>query len=277
MAKNKQRKKKKLFNQKQGQDDEMAQPLASYAPEEQDSSDDDDDMPPLVPADNWEPHLGTADQVTQVPSKAVCELTGAMMCDPVITPDGHLFERAAIEDWMTVSASNPRTGAPLSMEECQSAKQIQDYIQSYQMQMMALCEIAPEAFEQPREQAAPAAQPGIQKQSSLLGDLPNLGQDGQQAAPSAKKEKNKIKITSRTVVECPEDMRCAIDGKVCINPVRSPYGHLFEKKTLERWFANCGSVCPVSNRPLRIEDCQPDSEMKKRIVRFLKNQDSTGF
>jgi hypothetical protein len=277
MAKNKQRKKKKLFNQKQGQDDEMAQPLVSYAPEEQDSSDDDDDMPPLVPADNWEPHLGTADQVTQVPSKAVCELTGAMMCDPVITPDGHLFERAAIEDWMTVSASNPRTGAPLSMEECQSAKQIQDYIQSYQMQMMALCEIAPEAFEQPREQAAPAAQPGIQKQSSLLGDLPNLGQDGQQAAPSAKKEKNKIKITSRTVVECPEDMRCAIDGKVCINPVRSPYGHLFEKKTLERWFANCGSVCPVSNRPLRLEDCQPDSEMKKRIVRFLKNQDSTGF
>ncbi len=36
------------------------------APDEDDSSDDDDDMPPLIPADNWEPHLGAADQVTQV-------------------------------------------------------------------------------------------------------------------------------------------------------------------------------------------------------------------
>merc|ERR1719316_756907 len=155
MAKNKQRKKKKLFNQKQGQDDEMAQPLASYAPEEQDSSDDDDDMPPLIPADNWEPCLGAADEVTQVPSKAVCELTGAMMCDPVMTPDGHLFERAAIEDWMTVSASNPRTGQPLTMEQCQPAQQMQEYIQAYQMQMMAACQISPESFEQPREAVAP--------------------------------------------------------------------------------------------------------------------------
>ena len=55
-------------------------------------------------------------------------------------------------------------------------------------------------------------------------------------------------------------MRCAIDGKVMVNPVRlhlvvlqfkavllvqevlSRYGHHFEKKTLEKWFGNCGSV-----------------------------------
>ena len=56
-------------------------------------------------------------------------------------------------------------------------------------------------------------------------------------------------------------MRCAIDGKVMVNPVRPPvlisgathgtlgtwqvlsrYGHHFERKTLEKWFGNCGSV-----------------------------------
>merc|ERR1719446_1404463 len=177
---------------------------------------------------------------------------------------------------MTVSASNPRTGAPLTMDECQPAAQIQEYIQGYQMQMMAACEIAPEAFEQQRveaERVAPVTR-GSGQGGGLLGDLPDLNPAAPQpTSPSQKKEKGKIRITSRSVVECPEDMRCAIDGKVCINPVRSPNGHLFEKKTLEKWFQNCGSVCPVTSTPLRLEDCQVDQEMKKRIVKFLKNQE----
>lgn len=269
LMKNKSRKKKRIFNQKNSKDD----PSEQVAPDEDDSSDDDDDMPPLIPADNWAPHLGAADQVSNIPSRAVCELSGAMMCDPVQTPDGHLFERAAIEDWMTVSASNPRTGAPLTMDECQPAQQMQEYIQAYQMQMMAACQISPESFEQPREAVAPAAQAATSAGGKFLADLPSLGAPAQPTSPSQKKEKGKIRITSRSVVECPEDMRCAIDGKVCINPVRSPYGHLFEQKTLQRWMANCGSVCPASQRPLRLEECQPDAEMKKRIVKFLKNQE----
>jgi len=248
------------------------------APEEEDSSDDDDDMPPLIPADNWAAHLGAGDQVTQVPERAVCELTGAMMCDPVVTPDGHLFERAAIEDWMTVSTSNPRTGAPLSMEECQPAKEIADYIQGYQMQMMAACEIAPEAFEQPRTQAPPPVTSSAS--GKFLADLPEIPQGGRgHSQPSHKKErgeKGKVRIESRNVVNCPEEMQCAIDGKVCTNPVRSPYGHIFERRTLERWFCNCGSVCPVTSKPLRLEECHADHEMKKKIYKWLKFQEESG-
>ena len=96
-------------------------------------------------------------------------------------------------------------------------------------------------------------------------------------------DKAKIRIESRSVVDCPEvpcqattcslrlphhwaavsqDMRCAIDGKVMVNPVHLPvfisagimhgtlgtrqvlsrYGHHFERKTLEKWFGNCGSA-----------------------------------
>jgi len=273
--KGKNRKRKRLFNQKNSKDDPSAQNGLGEEDDEPDSSDDDDDMPPLIPADNWAPHLGQMDQVSNIPSKAMCELSGAMMCDPVMTPDGHLFERAAIEDWMTVSASNPRTGAPLSMEQCTPASQIQEYIQGYQMQMMAACQISPEAFEQPREEVQAAAAAVPSSGGKFLSDLPSLNTGAPApTSPSNKKDKGKIRITSRSVVDCPEEMRCAIDGKVCINPVRSPYGHLFEKKTLERWMANCGSVCPATSKPLRIEECQPDAEMKKRIVKFLKNQDA---
>merc|ERR1719168_518932 len=105
---------------------------------------------------------------------------------------------------------------------------------------------------------------------SLLGDLPSLA--NKESAKEKKKEKGKIRIESRSVVDCPDDMRCAIDGKVMINPLRSPYGHFFEKKTLERWMMNCGSVCPVSQQPLRLEECVADADMKKRIIKFLKGQ-----
>jgi len=253
-------------------DDEEGEPTTAPGEECEDDSDD-DDMPPLIPADGWESHLGRTDEVAGIPSRALCELTGAMMCNPLMTPDGHLFERAALEDWFSLSATNPSTGAPLSLDQCAEANDIQSYIQGYQMQMLSVGQIAPEAFAEPppAEAAAPAPAPAAAAlpASSLLGELPTLGKPD---SPKNKKVKGKIKISSRSVVDCPEDMRCAIDGKVCTNPVRSPYGHLFEKKTVERWMQNCGSVCPVTSQPLRLEDLQPDGEMKKRIVQFLRSQ-----
>mmetsp|Transcript_40165 Transcript_40165/g.63763 ORF Transcript_40165/g.63763 Transcript_40165/m.63763 type:complete len:734 (-) Transcript_40165:217-2418(-) len=251
------RKRKRLFNQQ----------IANDEGNPGDSSDD-DDMPPLIPAAQWEPCLGPQDQVSSIPTRALCELTGALMTDPVMTPEGNVYERAALEDWMVVSASNPKTGQPLSMEQCSEAKQIQEYIQTYQMQMISACEIAPEAFEQP---AKLEDAPKTESACRLLGDLPSLATN-KPPSPTNKKSKGKIRIASRSVVECPDEMRCAIDGKVCIDPVRSPYGHLFEKKTLDKWMQNCGSVCPVTSKPLRAEECAPDHEMKKAIKNFLKNQ-----
>eukprot|EP00928_Gymnodinium_smaydae_P087570 TRINITY_DN71821_c0_g1_i1.p1 TRINITY_DN71821_c0_g1~~TRINITY_DN71821_c0_g1_i1.p1 ORF type:complete len:758 (-),score=189.29 TRINITY_DN71821_c0_g1_i1:73-2346(-) len=241
-------------------------------------SDSEDEAEHMIGAVNWESSLGRSDEAG-VPSGALCQLTGTLMHDPVATPDGYIYERAALEDWMTTSASNPLTGAPLSMDQCVTPAGLQENIQGYQMQMLSACQIAPGAFEEPppMDIDAPAAAPPAPAAPapatgpSLLGDLPTL-QKEKEEAQAKKKEKGKIRIESRSVVDCPEDMRCAIDGKVCVNPLRSPYGHLFEKKTLERWVQNCGSVCPITGKALRIDECTPDAETKKRIVRFLKGQ-----
>merc|ERR1719198_221492 len=102
------------------------------------------------------------------------------------------------------------------------------------MQMLSASMIAPEAFDEPVQPEAPAAAPApaaVHTGPSLLGDLPSLQQEKEE---KKKKEKGKIRIESRSVVDCPDDMRCAVDGKVMTNPLRSPYGHCFEKKTLER-------------------------------------------
>jgi len=239
--------------------------------EDEDDEDDDEDMPPLIPVDGWETHLGPTDEAG-VPSAAKCQLSGAFLHDPVSTPEGHVFERAHLEDWTTQYGTNPVTGQPLNVLDCPDATNVQALVQGYQLQALSACHIAPDAFDEPPtapeiDPPTKAAVPSVQGGPSLLGDLPALVQEKKE-----KKAKSKIRIESRSVVECPDDMRCAIDGKVAINPVRSPYGHLFEQKTLDRWMKNCGSVCPVTQQPLRLEDCQPDQETKRRIVKFLKGQ-----
>lgn len=244
---------------------------------------DDDDMPPLIPVTQL-PAGSTSGQAS-IPAAALCELTGALMLDPMYTPDGHIFERAALEDWMTISATDPATGAPLQIGQCQPHAQLQILIQGYQMQMFATSFLSPEAFDlpptmddiaAPRSECFPPmleAPPAQAPTGGYLSDLPALGPTAQVTSPTgSKKKKPKIHIASRSVVDAPEDMRCMIDGKVLINPVRSPYGHFFEKKTLEKWFGNCGSVCPVTGQPLRLEECVADADMKKRVVKFLKGE-----
>lgn len=286
-AKNKARKRKRMFGMQgkgKGGGAEAGFPGGEAGDEEGESEDDEDDMPPLLPADNWEGTLGQTDE-TGVPSMAKCQLSGGLMHDPVRTPDGYLFERAVLEDWMMQHPSNPLTGQPLSAGEVASATDVASFIQGYQLQMLSACHIAPEAFELPPQpqvpvpvhmpaaaaMPTPAPAPASPSGMASLGDLPSLNKD-LPPSPKSKKEKSKIRITSRSVVDCPDDMRCALDGKVMTAPLSSPYGHTFEKKTLEKWVMNCGSVCPITQQPLRLEDCQPDSEMKKRIVKFLKGQ-----
>eukprot|EP00927_Polykrikos_kofoidii_P070665 TRINITY_DN67076_c0_g1_i1.p1 TRINITY_DN67076_c0_g1~~TRINITY_DN67076_c0_g1_i1.p1 ORF type:complete len:807 (-),score=148.73 TRINITY_DN67076_c0_g1_i1:324-2606(-) len=278
-AKNKSKKRKRLFAMQNTKNKANAQTAADADPggDDEDEESEEEDMPVPISSPNWESALGAADE-SGVPQNAVCQLSGAMMHDPVETPEGHRFERAALEDWMTVSATNPLTGQPMTIENCSTATELQSSIQSYQMQMFAAAEIAPGCFDQPTvpeiEEPVPAveafsAAPPVITGPSLLGDLPAIEKERKEAKEK-KKEKGKIRIESRSVIDCPEDMRCAIDGKVCTNPVRSPYGHLFEKKTLERWVKNCGSVCPITSKPLRLDDCEPDAEMKRKIVKFLK-------
>jgi hypothetical protein len=220
----------------------------------------DDDMPPLEPVADWSGALGPSD-AAGVPSGAVCSLSGSLMHDPVATPEGHLVDRAALEDWTTKHHSNPFTGAPMSMDEAQEAPQVRSTIEAFQMQALSKGSIAKDPPPMAPAEAVP---------TSLLGELPTLDRTESNQSGKPKKQKGKIRITSRSVVDCPDYMCCAVDGKVMVNPLRSPYGHHFEKKTLDRWMANCGSVCPITGKPLRLEECVPDAEMKKNIVQFLK-------
>ena len=48
-----------------------------------------------------------------VDEQLTCPITMELMRDPVITADGHTYERAAIESWMQTNNTSPLTGEPL--------------------------------------------------------------------------------------------------------------------------------------------------------------------
>lgn len=56
--------------------------------------------------------------------------------------------------------------------------------------------------------------------------------------------------------------RCAINGHVLKEPVRSPYGQVFERATIELWLATRGSICPITNKPLTLADLQPADDLR---------------
>ena len=43
----------------------------------------------------------------------ICPITTEIMADPVVASDGHTYERAAIEHWLTKKMTSPKTGAAL--------------------------------------------------------------------------------------------------------------------------------------------------------------------
>eukprot|EP00397_Hematodinium_sp_SG-2012_P007031 GEMP01007071.1.p1 GENE.GEMP01007071.1~~GEMP01007071.1.p1 ORF type:complete len:725 (+),score=139.85 GEMP01007071.1:25-2199(+) len=206
-----------------------------------------------------------------------CALTGQMMTEPMRTVDGNIIDRASLIDWLDFSNTDPITGTPLELGDCKPLDNLQEQIFKQQCQALSAAQLGQEVVfaKKTKENHAPVENLPLQgppepnADASLLGNLPDLPSTG-----SPKKAKGKIRIASRSIHDAPNEFRCSIDGKLMINPLKSPYGHYFERKTLERWILSCGSVCPITSKPLKLVECEPDSNLKKSIVRFLKGPDS---
>jgi hypothetical protein len=68
---------------------------------------------------------------------------------------------------------------------------------------------------------------------------------------------------------------CALNGHMMKVPVTSPYGHNFEKETIEQWLRQRGSVCPITGKPLTAADLQPNKELQNQIMQLVIAQTMT--
>eukprot|EP00928_Gymnodinium_smaydae_P100146 TRINITY_DN9759_c0_g1_i1.p1 TRINITY_DN9759_c0_g1~~TRINITY_DN9759_c0_g1_i1.p1 ORF type:complete len:632 (-),score=63.76 TRINITY_DN9759_c0_g1_i1:283-2145(-) len=68
----------------------------------------------------------------------------------------------------------------------------------------------------------------------------------------------------------PDDLSCALDGKIFIDPVTSPHGHTFERLSLVRALAAAPGRCPITGLPLNLEDCSRSPELRIRAAQWIK-------
>ena len=121
---------------------------------------------------------------------------------------------------------------------------------------------------------------GGEENFRLLGDLPPLGKKPAVAvAPrsniantlirrhkiASERARRQLSSKGNTV---PEKFRCALGGHLMRNPVRSPFGHIFERETILEWIRRCGTVCPVTNGTMSEKDLVPDKELANEIASF---------
>ena len=61
----------------------------------------------------------------------VCRITGEVMKDPVIDPEGNSYERSAIISWLQRSATSPVTRTPLSPSDLVPNRALREAIESH--------------------------------------------------------------------------------------------------------------------------------------------------
>lgn len=74
------------------------------------------------------------------------------------------------------------------------------------------------------------------------------------------------------VAEAPAEYRCAYDGQLMMDPVRSPYGQVFERAALAHALAALGGLCPSTGAPLALEDCVRLPELRRQIAAWVRQR-----
>lgn len=58
--------------------------------------------------------LNAGSAAVPIPEAFCCPITQLLMADPVVTCDGHTYERSSITDWLARRTTSPLTGEPLA-------------------------------------------------------------------------------------------------------------------------------------------------------------------
>ncbi|OQR81793.1 hypothetical protein THRCLA_11408 [Thraustotheca clavata] len=125
----------------------------------------------------------------------------------------------------------------------------------------------------PKEKATIPEGPKSRKEDfALLGDLPSFQRlnvppetDLRDDIKSIQDKPKKKKRSKKKDVEDPPEFLCAITKKLLKDPVKSPYGHVFERAVIEKWINNYGSRCPVTGEPLALGQLVADDALLSEI------------
>lgn len=77
---------------------------------------------------------------------------------------------------------------------------------------------------------------------------------------------------SDLIFHAPDQFRCALDGQLMMDPVRTPQGLVFERSRLVQLLAGAEGKCPCTGEDLRLDDCFRVPELRMQILRWVRSQ-----
>lgn len=72
---------------------------------------------------------------------------------------------------------------------------------------------------------------------------------------------------------CPKRFICEITGNILRDPVRSPYGQVFEKRAIRTFLKKHGRKCPITGMPLSKSELQEDSALRAEVSTWKSQQE----
>ena len=66
-----------------------------------------------------------------------------------------------------------------------------------------------------------------------------------------------------------KSFQCPITHTIMRDPVKTKYGHSFEKEAIEEWLKK-DAKCPITRQPLGVEDIFADYTLKSAIDEYLQ-------
>ena len=76
---------------------------------------------------------------SEIPKEFICPITLSIMRDPVMMPDGHNYERSAIEKALQASPLSPLTKQPLNMKDAIPNYDLKSLIENREAGKMTSC------------------------------------------------------------------------------------------------------------------------------------------
>ena len=66
-----------------------------------------------------------------IPDSFRCPISGALMQDPVVDPEGNTFDRASIERWLARNPTSPLTRSPLTAGQLKPNRALADSLEAF--------------------------------------------------------------------------------------------------------------------------------------------------
>lgn len=104
--------------------------------------------------------------------------------------------------------------------------------------------------------------------SSAPSDLPSLAAS---QLPPVERSPALAKAGLRDLMcSVPAEIACGVDGRLVVDPVRSPYGQVFERSVLQRALVASGGMCPITRQPLSMDQCPRDAATRKQALAWVR-------